>query len=95
MVDGQCRILYSDIRRLHENINNPKVASKQSAILLWSKTLVSNIKQDSEIVFLSFKKPLLLRYNVIKRAQGMVAYIRSDCSASHKTIYEFGCHGSK
>ena len=88
----QCRMLYTNIRGLHANLNDLIVVSKQYDVLFCSETLVSNMRHSSELLIPGFKKPRLLKRNAIHRAQGMATYIRSDFSASHKTNFECGCH---
>ena len=88
----QCRVLYSSIRGLYGNLHDLIAASKGFDILLCSETLVSNFRHIAELSIPGFKRPILFKRNEINRAQGMVAYIRSGCSASHKAIFECGCH---
>ena len=67
------------------------VAYKGFDILFCFETLVSNFRHVAELSIPGFKRPIFKR-NEISRAQGMAVYIRSDCSASHKAIFECGCH---
>ena len=88
----QCHVLYSNIRRLYENLHDFIVASKGFDILFCSETLVSKFRHISELAIPGFKMPILFKRNEINRAQGMAVYIRSGCSASHKATFECGCH---
>ena len=88
----QCRVLYSNILGLHGNLHDLIVDSKGFDILLCSETLVSNFGHIAELSIPGFKRSILLKRNEINRAQGMAVYIRSGCSASHKTSFECGCH---
>ena len=87
----QCRVLYLDIQGLYGNLHDLIVASKGFNILFCSETLVSNFRHISELAIPGFKRPILFKRNEIN-AQGMAAYIRSGCSASHKATFECGCH---
>ena len=49
------------------------------------------MSHDVELSLLGFERLIIFRCNGISRAQGMATYIRSGCSASHKTISECGC----
>ena len=88
----QCRLLYSNIRGLHGNLNDLIATSKQYDILFCSETLVSNFRSPKELLIPGFKQPLLLRRNERERVRGMAAYIRNGFPASRKTCYECGCH---
>ena len=75
----QCRVLYSNIRGLHGNLQDLIVACKGFDILLCSETLVSNFRHIAELSIPGFKRPILLKRNEISRAQGVAVYIRSGC----------------
>ena len=55
----KCRMLYTNIRGLHANLNDLIVASRQYDISFCSETLVSNLRHSSELLIPSFKKPIL------------------------------------
>ena len=57
----QCRILYSNIRGLHANINDLAVASRLFDILFCSETLVSQMRHISELLIPGFKKTLTFK----------------------------------
>ena len=87
----QCRMLYSNIRGLHANLNDLIVTSKQFDILFCSETLVSNYRSPKELLIPGFKQPHLIKRNDRYRGQGMAVYIRNGFSASRKTNYECNC----
>ena len=86
------RGLYCNIRGLKANLNDLAVASPKYDLLFCSETLVSNYRHVSELLIPNFNKPILLRRNAIRRAQGMALYVRSSFSASRVSKYECGCH---
>ena len=86
----QCCVLYSNIRGLYGNLHDLIVAFKGFDILFCSETLVSNFRCIAELSIPGFKRPILFKRNEINRAQGMAVYIRSACSASHKTSLNVG-----
>ena len=88
----QCRMLSSNIRGLHTNLNDLIVSSRQFGILFCSETLVSNLRSPKELLIPGFKQPHLLKRNDRRRGQGMAAYIRKGFSASRKPDYECDCH---
>ena len=88
----QCRMLYSNIRGLHANLNDLIIASRQFDIVFCSETLVSNFRSPKEVLIPCFKQPILLKRNERVRGQGMAAYIRNGVPASRKTCYECQCH---
>lgn len=88
----QCRMLYSNIRGLHANLNDLIVSSRQFDILFCSETLVSNFRSPKELLIPDFKQPHLLKRRDRNRGQGMAAYIRKGFPASRKQSYECDCH---
>ena len=84
--------LYSNICGLHRNLHDLIVVSKGFHILFCSETLVSYFRNITELSIPGFRRTILLNRIEINRAQVMAVYIRSGCSASHKTIFECGCH---
>ena len=88
----QCRMLYSNIRGLHANLNDLMVSSKQFDILFCSETLVSNLRSPKELLIPGIKQPHLLKRNDRRRGQGMAAYIRKGFPASRKPNFECDCH---
>ena len=88
----KCRMLYSNIRGLHANLNDLIVSSRQFDILFCSETLVSNLRSPKELLIPGFKQPNLLKRNDRRRGQGMAAYIRKGFPASRKPDYECDCH---
>lgn len=78
-------ILSASIRRLDGNlINDIVVASRQYDIFFCSETLVFGMRLCSK--FPGFEKPIFPRRNGIPRAQGMIASIRNDFSASYTQL---------
>ena len=88
----KCRILYSNVRGLYKNKKDLDVASDKYDIMFCSETLVSDLRHISELLIPGFKKPTLLKRDAIPRARGMALYIREGLSASHRPLYECGCH---
>ena len=88
----QCRLLYSNVRGLHGNLNDLVAASKQYDVVFCSETLVSNFRSSKELLIPGFKQPLLLRRNERERVRGMAVYIRNGFPASRKVCFECGCH---
>ena len=64
------------------NLSDLTVASSQYDILLCSETLVSDIRQVSELLFPGFGHPVLLCQGKIPQARGMAAYVRDGYGAS-------------
>ena len=88
----QCRMLYSNIRGLHANLNDLMVSSRQFDILFCSETLVSNLRSPKELLLPGFKQPHLLKRNDRRRCQDMAAFIRKGFPATRKPDYKCGCH---
>ena len=88
----QCRMLYSNIRGLHANLNDLIAVSRQYDILFCAETLVSSNRSPKELLIPGFKQPNLLVRNQRQRGQGMVVYIRNSFPASRKANYECRCH---
>lgn len=88
----QCRMLYSNIRGLHANLNDLIASSCKFDILFCSETLVSNFRSPKELLIPDFKQPHLLKRKDRIRGQGMAAYIRKGFPAYRKQSYECDCH---
>ena len=89
---NKCRILYSNIRGLHANLNELSFISKNYDIILCSETLVSDMRHVSEVLIPNFKKPNLLRRRAINRAQGLAVYVKQGHLAYLQPKFECGCH---
>ena len=85
------RILCSNLRGLAGNHGDLTVASSQYDILLWSETLVSDMRHMSEILVPGFGRPVLLCRGKMPRARGMAAYIRDGYGAFRQPKFECGC----
>ena len=70
-----CRILCSNVRSLADNLSDLTVASSQYDILLYSETLVSDMRHVSELVVPGFGRPVLC-WGKKPQARGMAAYVR-------------------
>ena len=70
-----CRILCSNVRGLARNLSDLTVASSQYDILLCSETLVSDMRNVSEVLVPGFCRPVLLCRGKIPLAHGMAAYV--------------------
>ena len=91
-VPRNCRILYSNIRGLFKNKKELDIASTNFDILLCSETIVSDMRHLSELLVPGFKKPFLIKRQAIPRARGMALYVREGLSATHRPLFECGCH---
>ena len=80
-VPAVCRILCSNARGLAGNISDLTVASSQYDRLLCSETLVSDMRQVSEVMVPGFGRPVLLCLGKIPRARGMAAHVRDGYGA--------------
>ena len=90
-VPAVCRILCSNVRDLAGNLSDLTVASSQYDILLWSETLVSDIRHVSEVLVPGFGCPVLLCQGKMPRARGMAAYVRDGYGAFRQPKFECGC----
>ena len=85
-----CRPLCSNVRGL---AGNPlPVASSRYDILLCSETLVSDMRDVSELLVPGFGRPDLLYPGRMPRAQGMAAYVRDGYGAFRQPKFECGCY---
>ena len=76
------RILCSNVRGLAGNLSDPPDrGSSQYDILLWSETLVSDMRHVSEVLVPGFCCPVLLCQGKMPRARGMAAYVRDGYGA--------------
>ena len=73
-VPAVCRILCSNVQDLAGNLSDLTVASYQYDILLYSETLVSDVRHVSEVLVPGFGRPVLLCRGKMPRARGMAAY---------------------
>lgn len=87
-----CRILYSNIRGLYKNIKDLTMAAANYDIVFCSETLVSNLRDVSELLIPNFNKPVLVRRDSFPRARGMSVYIRSGYTAQHLSKFNCHCH---
>ena len=90
-VPGVCIILCSNVRRLARNLTDLTVASSQYDILLYSETLVSDMRHVSEVLDPGFGRPVLLCRGKMPPARGMAAYIRDGYGAFRQPKFECGC----
>ena len=88
---ASCRILCSNVRGLSGNLSDLAVASSQYDILLWSETLVSDLRRVSELLVPGFGRPVLLCLGKLPRARGMAAYERDRYGAFRQPKFECGC----
>ena len=78
---GVCPGTYSDLA----------VASSQYDILLCSETLLSDLRQVSELLVPGFGRPVLLCRGKLHRARGMATYVRDGYGAFRQPKFECGC----
>ena len=69
------------MRGLAGNLGDLTVASSQYDILLCSETLVSDMRQVSEVLVPGFSRPVLLCRGKMPRARGVAAYVRDGYGA--------------
>ena len=86
-----CRILCSNVQGLAGNLSNLTVASSQYYILFCSETLVSDMRQVSDLLVPSFDRPVLLWRGKMPQARGMAAYVRDGYGAYRQPKFECGC----
>ena len=80
-VSAICRILCRNVQGSAGNLSDLTVASSQYGILFCSETLVSDMRQVSELLVPGFGRPVLLYRSKIPRARGMVVYERDGYGA--------------
>ena len=90
-VPAVCRILCSDVRGLTGNLSDLTVASSQYDILLCSETLVSVMRQVSELPVPGFGRHVLLCWRKMPRARGMAAYERDGYGTFRQPKFDCGC----
>ena len=90
-VPAVCRILCSNVRGLSRNLSDLSVASSQYDILLCSETLVSDMRNVSELLVPGYSRPVLLCRDRTPRARGMAAYVRDGFGAFRQPKFECGC----
>ena len=72
-VPDVCRIRCSNVRSLAGNLSDLTVASSQYDILLYSETLVSDMRHMSKVLVPGFGRSVLLCWGKMPRARGMAA----------------------
>ena len=92
-VPDVCRILSSNMRGLAANLSELTVASSQNDILLFSVTLVSDMRHVSEVLVPAwFLSPCrVVSGQLMPRARGMAAYVRDGYGAFRQPKFECGC----
>ena len=66
------------------------MASSQYDILLYSETLVSDLRHVSELLVPGFGRPICLCRGKLPRARGMAAYVRDGYGAFRQPKFECG-----
>ena len=89
-VPDVCRILCSNVRGLAGNLSDLAVASSLYDILLFSETLVSDMRHVSELLVPGFGRPVLLCWGKMPRARGMAAYVRDGYGEFLQPKFEWG-----
>ena len=89
-VPAVCRILCSNAWPAG-NLRDLTVASSQYDILLYSETLVSDLRHLSEILVPGFGRSVLLCRSKMPRVRGMAAYIQDGYGAFRQQKFECGC----
>ena len=90
-VPDVCRILCNNVRGLAGNLSDLTVASSQYDILLCSETLISDMREVSELLVPGFGRPVLLCRGKMPLARGMAAYVRDDYGAFRQPKFACGC----
>ena len=85
------RILCSNVRGLAGNHSDLTVASSQYDILLFSETLVLDMRNVSEILVPGFGRPVLLCWGKTPRARGMAVYVLDGYKALRQPKFGCGC----
>ena len=80
-VPAFCRIFCGDVLGLARNLVDLTVASSEYDMLLCSETLVSDIRQVSELLVPGFGCPVLLCRGKRPRARGMAGYVQDGYGA--------------
>ena len=86
-----CRLLCSNVRGLAGNLSDLTVALSQYDILLWSETLVSDLRHVLELLVPGFGRPVLLCQGRMPRARGMAACVQDGYGAFRQPKFECGC----
>ena len=79
------------MRGLAGNLSDLTMASSQYDILLYSETLVSDMRHVSELQIPGFRRPVLLCRGKMPRARGMAAYVRDGYGEFRKPKFGCGC----
>ena len=79
------------MRGLAGNLSDLTVASSAYDILLFSETLVSDMRHVSELLVPGFGRPVLLCWGRLPQAGGMAAYVRDGYGAFFQPKFECGC----
>ena len=74
-VPEACRTLCTNVWGLSKNLSDVTVALSQYDLLLYSETLVSDRHHISELLVPGFGRPVLLCWDGMPWARGMVAYV--------------------
>ena len=86
-----CRLLCSNVRGVAGNLSDLTVASSRYEILLYSETLVSDMRHVSELLVSGFGRPVLLCRGKMPRARGMATYVRDGYGGFLQPKFECGC----
>ena len=89
-ISEACRILFSNVRGLSQNLSDVTVASSQYDLLLCSETLDSDRRHISEFLVPGFGRPVLLCRDGMPRARGMAAYVPDGYGAFCQPKFECG-----
>ena len=89
------RVLYSNIRGLHANLNKLAVAGSDYDILVCAESKVSDRRLLSEFRNPGFGYPQQRLRNSFPGAQGKVLYVREGFRSFRKSKLECSCHESR
>ena len=89
--DGRVRVLYSNIRGLHANLDELAVAGSGYDVLVCTESKVSDRRHLSELRIPGFGCPLLRLRNSRPGAQDMAHYVREGFRSFRHSKLECSC----
>ena len=92
--DKRVRVLYSNMRGLHPNLDELAVAGSDYDVLFCSESKVSDLHHLSELHISGFGCPHLRLRNFTHGAQGMAFYVREGFHLFQQSKLKSSCHES-
>ena len=90
-VPAVCRILCSNVRGLAKNLSDMTVASSLYDSLLYSETLVSDMRHVSELLVPRFGRPVLSCLGKMPITREMAVYVPDGYGTFRQPKFECGC----